>query len=66
MGQLVVEARGLYLARNLFTLWYYFHHRPKIADAVNDGAECASARSVIPLTEQTTCNDDVCPGGEKN
>jgi len=35
--------------------------RPKIAEAVNDGAECASARNFIPLTEQTTCNEDDCP-----
>ena len=41
-------------------------HRPKIAEAVNDGAECASARNFIPLTEQTTCNEDDCPpDGEK-
>ena len=33
---------------------------------MNDGAECASARSFIPLKEQTTCNVDDCPDGENH
>ena len=39
--------------------------RGKIADAANNGTECASAR-IIPLTETNTCNDVACPSGENN
>ena len=34
--------------------------RGKIADAINNGTNCASART-IPLTEENTCNDVSCP-----
>ena len=54
----MIQFNGLYDIRSL--------QRPKIADAVNDGAECASARSFIPLKEQTTCNVDDCPDGENH
>jgi len=38
--------------------------REKIADAVNDGVECLAERSLISLTEQTTCKEEDCPGEE--
>ena len=40
-------------------------HRGKIADATNNGTNCASAR-MIPLTEEITCNDVSCPQGKNN
>jgi len=36
--------------------------REKLADALNNGTECVSSRSLrIPLTETNTCNDEDCP-----
>jgi len=36
--------------------------REKLADALHNGTECVSSRSLrIPLTETNTCNDEDCP-----
>ena len=32
---------------------------------MNDGVECLAERSLISLTEQTTCKEEDCPDGKK-
>ena len=45
---------------------FYFYEifvvcRDKLADALNNGTECVTSRSIL-LTETNTCNDVQCPG----